>query len=268
MSSLLGAWYRAGKVSVTKNSNAVVGSGTYWKSALLAVVAGDDFTLDGSKWYEVLAVDDDNALYLNGNFEEVTSLDTKYAIRRSTSGAILTGVAGQIALQFNQKQLLLDEIRIWLNSSNETESVTDSHGQTFQLITPAQMAVEHAARISDVDDLVVGAIDATAVMTQLLSSDGNVFRNNTGAVKTITAHTYINGLVPADISQYKYRWTSQGQQIYVSPAGDFVQTSPSIGLYAANGEDAQGLNFQSIIIDPNDVANGSGLNINCQVSNI
>ena len=261
MGSLLGAWYRTGTVSVEKDSNQVAGVDTFWTSALLRVVAGDIFTVDSSKWYEVIAVDDDNTLYLNDVFEGETSLDTNYAIIRSTSGTVLTSVAGQIALQFNQKQLLLDEIRVWLNSSSETESVTDSHGVTFELKTPTQMAVEHEQRLNEAED-------AISIITQLTSSNGNIFKNNTGAVKTITAQTYINGVIANDISAYRYKWTSDGSQIYVSATGDYVQLSPSTGLYAANGEDDEGLNLQSIIVDSSDVDNDNSLNISCEVSNI
>lgn len=162
MSSLLGAWYRTGKVSVTQDSNAVIGVGTGWKTALLEVVAGDIFTVDSNTWYEVIAVDDDTHLFLDRDYEASDNSDTNYAIIRSTSGTVLTSVAGQVALQFNQKQLLLDEINRWLISVNDTENVTDSHGKKFALTTPKKMNFEHLQKISELEILMNQVISNTS----------------------------------------------------------------------------------------------------------
>jgi len=150
-----GAWYRTGTVNVTNGAKAIVGVGTTWKTALIAIAVGDIFTLDMKTWYEAIAVDTDTGITLDRNYEGGTVNGASYAIIRNTSGTILTRIAGQIAVQFNQKQLLLDELRIWLNSSNATENVTDSHGVTSAITTPKQMAADYAVKIAQVDSLIV-----------------------------------------------------------------------------------------------------------------
>jgi hypothetical protein len=102
----------------------------------------------------------------------------------------------------------------------------------------------------------------------LLSDNGNYFRNNTGALKSITANIFINGVAAYDTSEYKYKWTNEGRVVYVTTSGDYVSLSPSTNLFAADGEDPQGLNFKTIKVDFTDVASGSDLNLTCTVTNI
>ena len=158
MTASSGALYRVGTVDVD-GSTALVGTGTSWLSAVIAIAVGDLFTLDMKTWYEVVSVTDDTNIVLDRNFEGGTASGVNYAIVRNTSGTVLTRIAGQIAVQFNQKQLFLDELRTWLNSTNNTESVTDSHGVSTAITTPSQMESEHTARVAQVDSL-VGSVQA------------------------------------------------------------------------------------------------------------
>lgn len=151
-----GAWYREGTVTVTNGSASIVGVNTNWLTALIAVAIGDIFTVDSKTWYEIVNVSADTGITLDRNFEGATVAGVNYAIIRNTSGTVLTRIAGQVAVQFNQKQLFLDELRTWLNSTNATEMVTDSHGVSTAITTPTQMASEHSARVAQVDTLVNG----------------------------------------------------------------------------------------------------------------
>jgi hypothetical protein len=151
-----GAWYRTGKVTLVNGSKSIVGTDTFWLSSLIAVAVGDIFSVDSATWYEVTSVSADGSLELDRNFEGGSAGPINYAIIRNTSGTVLTRIAGQIAVQFNQKQLFLDELRTWLNSVNTTENVTDSHGVSTAITTPAQMESEHSSRIAQVDTLVNG----------------------------------------------------------------------------------------------------------------
>lgn len=151
-----GAWYRQGTVTVTNGSASITGVNTDWLTALIAVAIGDIFTVDSKTWYEIVNVSADTGITLDRNFEGATVAGVNYAIIRNTSGTVLTRIAGQVAVQFNQKQLFLDELRTWLNSTNATEMVTDSHGVSTAITTPTQMASEHSARVAQVDTLVNG----------------------------------------------------------------------------------------------------------------
>ncbi len=128
MAASAGAWYRVGTVNVTNGSAAIVGVGSNWQNDVIAIAIGDAFTIDAKTWYEVIAVNGDTSITLDRDFEGSTDNGVEYAILRNTSGTILTRIAGQIAVQFNQKQLFLDELRNWLTSEDETATLTDSHG--------------------------------------------------------------------------------------------------------------------------------------------
>ncbi|MDC9527613.1 hypothetical protein PSH54_19225 [Pseudoalteromonas sp. Angola-30] len=151
MAASAGAWYRVGKVNVVGGSQSIVGVGTNWQSDVIAIAIGDAFTLDAKTWYEVVAVNSDTSITLDRGFEGGTDTDKSYAILRNTSGTILTRIAGQVSVQFNQKQLFLDELRTWLNSDNETEELTDSHGLKQSLKTPSQMVRDHDNKLAELD---------------------------------------------------------------------------------------------------------------------
>ena len=139
MTASAGAWYRVGTVGVTAGTQTVAGNGTNWQNDLIAIAIGDIFTLDAKTWYEVIAVNSDTSITLDRGFEGATGAGQSYAIVRNTSGTILTRIAGQVSVQFNQKQLFLDELRTWLNSTNASEELTDSHGLKRSIKTPQQM---------------------------------------------------------------------------------------------------------------------------------
>lgn len=139
MGASSGALYRVGTATLISGSRTVTGVGSSWISALIAIATGDLFTLDMDTWYEVISVDSDTNITLDRGFQGANVSGANYAILRNTSGTVLTRIAGQIAVQFNQKQLFLDELRTWLNSSNDYESVTDSHGLSHSITTPKKM---------------------------------------------------------------------------------------------------------------------------------
>ena len=153
MTASAGAWYRVGTVNVTNGQQSIVGVNTNWQNDVISIAVGDIFTLDAKTWYEVTAVNSDTSLTLDREFEGATQSAVNYAIVRNTSGTLLTRIAGQIAVQFNQKQLFLDELRTWLNSDNAAEELTDSHGVKKQLKTPAQMVRDHDEKLAELDSI-------------------------------------------------------------------------------------------------------------------
>ncbi|TVU79852.1 hypothetical protein FQP85_21910, partial [Pseudoalteromonas neustonica] len=153
MTASAGAWYRVGTVNVTSGQQAIVGIGTNWQNDVIAIAIGDIFTVDSKTWYEVTAVNSDTSITLDRNFEGATDAGQSYAIVRNTSGTILTRIAGQVSVQFNQKQLFLDELRTWLNSNNASEELTDSHGIKQELKTPSQMVRDHDDKLAELDEI-------------------------------------------------------------------------------------------------------------------
>ena len=108
----------------------------------------------------------------------------------------------------------------------------------------------------------------TNFYVQLVSDNGHSFRNNTGAVKTLTANVYINGVLASDTTHlnYVYQWYNGSNIAYVMALGDYVSTSPATGLHPADGADIDGINLRSIKVDSSDVSFTDTLNLQCVVT--
>lgn len=179
MTASAGAWYRVGTVNVTKNNAAVTGVGSSWQNDVIAIAIGDFFTLDAKTWYEVIAVNSDTSITLDRGFEGASGAGQSYAIARNTSGTILTRIAGQISVQFNQKQLFLDELRNWLTSTDSSVSLTDSHGNTYQYKSLKN----------------IQAITGTAANRDVGESSGNLMEVGAGG---LLGYTNDHSVIPPD----------------------------------------------------------------------
>ena len=87
-------WYRDGSVSVTKNSNVVTGTSTYWLTAGLN--PGDIFKVDGVD-YEIVSITDNTHLTIAGNYAGTTGSDKAYAIVRNFTATMPSKIASQTA---------------------------------------------------------------------------------------------------------------------------------------------------------------------------
>ena len=160
MAASAGAWYRVGTVNVTNGSAAIVGVGSNWQNDVIAIAIGDAFTIDAKTWYEVIAVNSDTSITLDRGFEGSTDNGVEYAILRNTSGTILTRIAGQIAVQFNQKQLFLDELRNWLTSEDDTATLTDSHG--IEHVVKTVNKIQELTGTAATHDVTTSRVDKTS----------------------------------------------------------------------------------------------------------
>lgn len=88
--------YAVGTVTVTNDSNIVVGVGTKWLSSL--VTGNDLFTVSGGKQYAIAKVIDDTHIGLLLSFAEATAAAQAYTIERNFSGVTLNDVAKRAAL--------------------------------------------------------------------------------------------------------------------------------------------------------------------------
>ncbi|WP_256583115.1 phage tail protein [Pseudomonas sp. Irchel s3b5] len=70
-------WYKSGTVSVTQNSNAVIGTGTAFISNARV---GDAFRGPDGGWYEVTNIASDTALAISPNYQGVTNSAGIYAL--------------------------------------------------------------------------------------------------------------------------------------------------------------------------------------------
>jgi hypothetical protein len=175
MSEVAGALYRVGTVDIVNGNATITGVGTNWFTAIIKVATGDLFTLDFKNWYEVLTIGSDTGIILDRGIEEATASDLNYAILRNTSGTTSTRLAGQIAAQFNQKQLLLDQWQLWTNSTNDTETITDSYNVDREVLTLNSFEVRAEAAI-------LSAESASSVFDQL-DSDVTALSNTVASIQ-------------------------------------------------------------------------------------
>ena len=87
-------WYRDGSVTLTKGSNAVTGTNTYWLTAGLN--PGDIFKVDGVD-YEIVSITDNTHLTIAGNYAGTTGSDKAYAIVRNFTATMPSKIASQTA---------------------------------------------------------------------------------------------------------------------------------------------------------------------------
>ena len=90
-------WYKTGTVSVTQNSNAVIGTGTAF---IANSRVGDGFRGPDGRWYEVTNIASNTALSISPNYEGPTATGGLYAI---------------MPVQGYQKDLS-DQVRVILNN--------------------------------------------------------------------------------------------------------------------------------------------------------
>mgnify|MGYP005818884189 CR=1 FL=1 len=240
MTASAGAWYRVGTVNVTNGSAAIVGVGSNWQNDVIAIAIGDAFTIDAKTWYEVIAVNSDTSITLDRGFEGATANDVEYAILRNTSGTILTRIAGQIAVQFNQKQLFLDELRNWLTSEDETATLTDSHGvsRETRTITEIDRASNLAeSRANDAAENIQTAIDSALNIasdikpseTPMLSipfNDGIRIEHGYGVHDKLDISAAQDGSLVVDLPTKSAGYTALGVRWNFNKAGIFEELSP------------------------------------------
>ena len=89
-------WYRVGVVSVTKDSDIVKGTGTYWAAAADKPAACDMIVI-GTRINEVVEVIDDSTIRMFEPYELATKSSTKYGIMRSVSATTNTRLAAQVS---------------------------------------------------------------------------------------------------------------------------------------------------------------------------
>lgn len=70
-------WYKSGTVSVTQNSNAVIGAGTAF---IANSRVGDAFRGPDGGWYEVINIASDTALSISPNYQGSTNVSGVYAL--------------------------------------------------------------------------------------------------------------------------------------------------------------------------------------------
>lgn len=140
----MGAWYRAGSVTVTNGSKNVVGVDTYFT---INSSIGDAFTLDGDKLYEIETITDNTHISLKTTYTETTASAQGYGIIRNFTGTTNATLAEKLTTLLNSWQSREDEVETWQGGTvsggpngNGTYPLTNAIGQVVYVMCPAKIA--------------------------------------------------------------------------------------------------------------------------------
>jgi len=104
-------WYKSGTVNVTLNSASVVGIGTLW---VAQIKPGDVFSIDKSRFYEILSVESNTGLTLSETYKGTTVSGSAYSIIRNFTDTTSASIAESVASLVQKWALREDNLRIWL----------------------------------------------------------------------------------------------------------------------------------------------------------
>ena len=215
--------YRAGTVSVTSGSNAVVGSGTQWTRF---VTSGSVFTVVGSNVpYVVGSVIDDTHLSLSSNYVGTTAAGESYTIGTSFTPNLGLPYVEQgdveTATILKRAMLLIDQVvplpNVTINATSATSLAPGNGSQSFvtqpgkQFAYPQFLVIASAANAANYMagqvtsyDAVTGAlvVDVTTFGGSGAHSDWNISLsgisgrgiNWTGAWNAATSYALADGV--------------------------------------------------------------------------
>lgn len=164
-------WYKTGTVSVTQNSNAVIGAGTAF---IANSRVGDGFRGPDGRWYEVTNIASNTALSISPNYEGPTVADGFYSI---------------MPVQGYQKDLS-DQVRAILNDYGEKLAALGTTGN-YDILPPSK----GGTGITDLSVFIEGLLN---------DADAPTARTTLGAAKSgsnddITSLTALTTAVPVSM---------------------------------------------------------------------
>jgi hypothetical protein len=177
-------WYKTGTVSVTQNSNAVIGAGTAF---IANSRVGDGFRGPDGRWYEVTNIASNTALSISPNYEGPTAAGGFYSI---------------MPVQGYQKDLS-DQVRAILNDYGDKLAALGTTGN-YEVLPPDK----GGTGITDLSVFIQGLlndVDAPTARATLVAAKSGVNADITelsALTKPITsqqggvAESYIEGLLP------------------------------------------------------------------------
>ncbi|CNH88370.1 phage protein [Yersinia massiliensis] len=174
---MIGAWYRTGAITAPSGQNVITGSGTQWANNVMGVAIGQALYVtrtDGNTLvYEILAVDSDTKIRINGNIVDSLT-NSNYAIHTTVSNSY-SALARESSAQLGfYQQLFKDWQSITTSSGNVTIIAPD--GSTVVMPSLNQISESINQMSTDIDNKL--SLDG-GTMTGLiaLSGDGTTAKN-------------------------------------------------------------------------------------------
>lgn len=183
-SSTIGS-YTTGKVTCTKNSATVTGTGTTWSEI---VNPGDILTLDDDKFYIISAVNSNTSLTLDKNFAENTATNVSYRILLNTAAHFPSDTAAKVERALEQ---LSDINEAAINNNRTVTAATKINGKGIEstsgnlLVYPASVNTNQ------------GGILAFHY-NQSNSTTSSVYEDQSGRVR-INGNFYVSGDIQSRI---------------------------------------------------------------------
>jgi len=223
-------WYKTGTVSVTQNSNAVIGAGTAF---IANSRVGDGFRGPDGRWYEVTNIASNTALSISPNYEGPTVTGGLYSI---------------MPVQGYQKDLA-DQVRAILNEYGEKLAALGTTGNYETLPvskggTGATTASDALTQLgfSDFTKTLVDDANAGAARTTLVAAKSgpnsditelNALTKPVTPAQGGTSPGYIDGLLPTWLTTTSI--TISSGSAYVPSLGKVLTVSSPITLTGQSG---------------------------------
>lgn len=231
------SWLRAGTITVTNGSRAVVGTDTIWSGGV--VNPGDIILLPNGTLGEVESVGSNAALTLKQAYTGATASAQPYAIiRMLPSGNVAADLAASLQALIQRYGITLDQLMEWLDSGG-TVSFSDGTTTLSVLHGLRKLMADVASKASAANPTFAGGL---AIAPQYLTVGGLVgrldFRGYAGYESPLAAR--IESFVPAgsagtDFQDLRFS-TVQGngvhERVRITHAGEVL-----VGTTAANGFD-------------------------------
>jgi hypothetical protein len=99
-------WYKTGTVTLTQGSQGITGVNTVWKTA--GIKAGDMFTVDDTRGYEIASVTSNTQLTLAKPFQGASGNAQNYAIIRNWAATLTAELAASVAELVNKYEAYID----------------------------------------------------------------------------------------------------------------------------------------------------------------
>lgn len=184
------AWYRIGSVNLTNGSAVVTGVGTLWSNQCKA---GDIFTQDETRLYEIKSVDSDTQITLTEVYAGVTASSATYAIIVAFNATTNADLASRISKLIQNYQTNTDQMVGWLGgvagggtNSDGKYPITDFYGNISYVKSPAQLQADYSTFTTTNAAITGGTINGVVI--------GGV----TPAAITGTTGTFTGGLLSVD----------------------------------------------------------------------
>ena len=201
-------WYKTGTVSVTQNSNAVIGTGTAF---IANSRVGDGFRGPDGRWYEVTNIASNTALSISPNYEGPTAAGGFYAI---------------MPVQGYQKDLS-DKVREILNDYGETLAALGTTGN-YDILPVLKGGTGGTTQAEARDGLGLGSSSTRAAQTSPLdATSGRVLLAGAGGLL---------GEAPSFVGNIDDRATVPFGSCFIGPAtGGTKPSGVSYGVLITQG---------------------------------